>query len=288
MATRMQQRRGTTAQWASTNPILAAGEIGFESDSGKFKIGDGVNHWADLTYFASASEIMNIVDGAPDLLNTLNELAAAVGDDPAFFTTVATNLSNHETDTTNVHGIADTSALATKSYADGKASDAQTAAITAASSALSAHESDTTNIHGIADTSALATKTYADGKASDAQSAAETTAASALATHSSDTSNVHGIADTTSLATKTYADDAVSTHSSDTTNVHGIADTAELATKTYVGSAISAIDFSGKQDVVSGVSSTEIGYLDGVTSAIQTQLNNKQDALTVIDGGVIA
>jgi hypothetical protein len=31
----------------------------------------------------------------------------------------------------------------------------------------------------------------------------------------------------------------------------------------------------GKQDVVSGVSSTEIGYLDGVTSAIQTQLDGK-------------
>lgn len=32
---------------------------------------------------------------------------------------------------------------------------------------------------------------------------------------------------------------------------------------------------SDKQDVVSGVSSTEIGYLDGVTSAIQTQLDAK-------------
>lgn len=38
----------------------------------------------------------------------------------------------------------------------------------------------------------------------------------------------------------------------------------------------STLDLSGKQDVVSGVSSTEIGYLDGVTSAIQTQLNSKQ------------
>jgi len=34
-------------------------------------------------------------------------------------------------------------------------------------------------------------------------------------------------------------------------------------------------DISGKQDIVSGVSSTEIGYLDGVTSAIQTQLDAK-------------
>jgi hypothetical protein len=32
-----------------------------------------------------------------------------------------------------------------------------------------------------------------------------------------------------------------------------------------------------KQDIVAGVSDTEIGYLDGVTSAIQTQLNSKAD-----------
>lgn len=51
----MQQRRGTAAQWLSTNagngPILSPGEIGFESDTNKFKIGDGVNHWIDLAYF---------------------------------------------------------------------------------------------------------------------------------------------------------------------------------------------------------------------------------------------
>jgi len=58
MATRMQQRRGTAAQWVSTNdgdgPVLNAGEIGFESDTGKFKIGDGINHWIDLNYFLDA------------------------------------------------------------------------------------------------------------------------------------------------------------------------------------------------------------------------------------------
>jgi len=51
MAIRMQQRRGTASQWTSANPILNAGEIGFESDTNKFKIGDGINHWADLDYF---------------------------------------------------------------------------------------------------------------------------------------------------------------------------------------------------------------------------------------------
>ena len=110
MATRMQQRRGTAATWTSANPILGVGEIGYETDTNKFKIGDGSNRWVNLTYFVDANSIL---DGAPGVLNTLNELAAALGDDPAFFTTVATNLSNHEADTTNIHGIANTSLLVT-------------------------------------------------------------------------------------------------------------------------------------------------------------------------------
>ena len=44
---------------------------------------------------------------------------------------------------------------------------------------------------------------------------------------------------------------------------------------TATGLEWAAVDLSTKQDVVSGVSSTEIGYLDGVTSAIQTQIDSK-------------
>jgi hypothetical protein len=62
MATRMQQRRGTSSQWTSSNdgdgPILNAGEIGWESDTNKFKIGDGVSYWADLTYFVDATDVI--------------------------------------------------------------------------------------------------------------------------------------------------------------------------------------------------------------------------------------
>jgi hypothetical protein len=61
--------------------------------------------------------ISGVLDGAPGLLDTLKELAAAIDDDPAFFTSVATNLSNHEADTTNIHGIADSAELATKTFA---------------------------------------------------------------------------------------------------------------------------------------------------------------------------
>jgi hypothetical protein len=63
MATRMQQRRGTAAQWTSTNagagPVLNAGEIGWESDTNRFKIGDGVNNWSNLDYFADINSTIN-------------------------------------------------------------------------------------------------------------------------------------------------------------------------------------------------------------------------------------
>jgi predicted nucleic acid-binding Zn-ribbon protein len=57
MAIRMQQRRGTAEQWTDANPILAAGEIGFETDTGQFKIGDGVNQWEDLAYFKNLDDL---------------------------------------------------------------------------------------------------------------------------------------------------------------------------------------------------------------------------------------
>lgn len=44
----MTVRRGTAAQWASANPVLAAGEVGQETDTGIEKIGDGTTVWLEL------------------------------------------------------------------------------------------------------------------------------------------------------------------------------------------------------------------------------------------------
>lgn len=50
MATLIQLRRDTAANWTSVNPTLAQGEIGIETDTNKFKIGDGTTAWATLVY----------------------------------------------------------------------------------------------------------------------------------------------------------------------------------------------------------------------------------------------
>ena len=47
---RIQFRRDTAANWSSVNPVLSSGEIGFETDTGKLKIGNGSTSWNSLTY----------------------------------------------------------------------------------------------------------------------------------------------------------------------------------------------------------------------------------------------
>lgn len=55
MAVQIQLRRGTAAQWTSANPTLAAGEVGFETDTNKEKIGDGTTAWNSLAYFGGSA-----------------------------------------------------------------------------------------------------------------------------------------------------------------------------------------------------------------------------------------
>lgn len=55
MSQQIQFRRGTAAAWTAANPILASGELGYETDTDKLKIGDGSTNWASLAYFASGA-----------------------------------------------------------------------------------------------------------------------------------------------------------------------------------------------------------------------------------------
>jgi hypothetical protein len=283
MATRMQQRRGTAAQWTAANPILAAGEIGFETDTSKFKMGNGSSTWSALQYYANAAELAAIIDNAPGALDTLNELAAAIGDDANFVGTV----TSHTTATTNVHGIASTSALATTAAVNTAIAISQTAssqdattkansAVAAAVDAIGVHNSYATNVHGIENTELLATKSYAT-----------TAANTAVSTHNSDTTNIHGIADTDALATKMYADAAeadaitaagtaadskIATHNADTTDVHGIPDTSLLATKLYADSAVTA-EATNRQTAIATAVSSLTKSVVGLD-----QVNNTSDA----------
>jgi hypothetical protein len=119
--TTIQERRGPAAEWVSVNPVLAAGEEGYETDTGRGKTGDGATAWNDLVYdkvpravdgtvpdaqipasiardaevtAAVNAAVAALVASAPGTLDTLDELAAALGDDPNFATTTATALAS--------------------------------------------------------------------------------------------------------------------------------------------------------------------------------------------------
>ena len=103
MANRIQIRRDTAANWTANNPVLAEGEFGFETDTNVLKIGDGTTDWAGLANAAVGEAYVDtavaaLVDTAPDALNTLNELATALGNDADFATTVTTSIGTKWTE----------------------------------------------------------------------------------------------------------------------------------------------------------------------------------------------
>ncbi len=327
MATRMQQRRGTAEQWTNADPILAAGEIGFETDTNQFKIGDGVNAWSDLSYFknledlggslddyilvstkgqangvaeldntgkipssqipdlvglddeitaAVSAAVSDLVDGAPAALDTLNEIATLIGDGSSIAGTLISNIAQIDTNLnelgTDVQGLTtDVTALQSTVSSHTTVIEGQTSALDSQgediadlTTSVNSHINGTTNVHGIADMSLLATQSYAENQASSAQSAAETNAAATadtkIAAHNLDTTSVHGIADTSLLATSSDVSGAVSDHNLETTSVHGIADTSALATTTTVNTA--------KQDAIDLAAVASENYTDAAVAAL--------------------
>ena len=313
----MQQRRGTAAQWTAANPVLAAGEIGFETDTNKFKMGNGTSAWTALTYFANAAELAAIIDGAPAALDTLNELAAALGDNPNFLASLATtatldqftlaanaalngvqtgletSISNHLADTTTVHGIADTAELATKTFAN----DAADAAVDAAVAALTKSSVGLSNVDDTQDAfkpvSAAQATAIADAK-TEAITAAGQAADTKISDHNTDETNVHGIPDTSVLVTQTELTDAITGVTVDQSELAGTGllwdavndkftiDTT-VATKTYADGAVSTHEADGTS--VHGISDTsQLAYKN---AANQTFTGNMEiDGNLVVDGDI--
>lgn len=63
MASVIQLKRGTAAAWTSANPVLAAGEAGFETDTKKMKVGDGSTAWTSLAYIVTDGDITSVTAG---------------------------------------------------------------------------------------------------------------------------------------------------------------------------------------------------------------------------------
>jgi cytoskeletal protein CcmA (bactofilin family) len=238
MSVRLQFRRGTASQWTNADPTLFAGEVGIETDTRLIKIGDGTTPWTSLVY-ATVSPV-SLVEQAQDAVNTA--LVAGTGLDKTY------------NDGDNTITIDIDSTVATKTYAD---------------TAVSTHSSDSTSVHGITDTTELATKAFA----------------AELLTNSTKT-NITITGDKTGLvitAENGVADSTTDNLTEGSTNKYFTDERAQDAIGNSVGAGLSYNDTTGAVSVdtttiqarVTDVSDTEIGYLNGVTSGIQTQIDGK-------------
>jgi len=49
-------RRDTAARWEEVNPVLDADEIGYETDTDIFRVGDGIRQWVDLNQYRKSDD----------------------------------------------------------------------------------------------------------------------------------------------------------------------------------------------------------------------------------------
>ena len=57
-------RSGTSTQWLEANPILRQGEPGVETNSRRFKVGDGQTFWLDLPYYLNEDAVSLMISEA--------------------------------------------------------------------------------------------------------------------------------------------------------------------------------------------------------------------------------
>ena len=200
-------------------------------------------------------------------------------------------VSTHSSDTTSVHGIADTSALATstdvstavsnhaaatdphgdRAYADGLASNYE------AAGTVATHSADTTSVHGIADTSALLTTS----SGIDALSDVTITAAA-----SGDILRHNGTAWVDAVGTTHFeAAGAVAAHEADTTSIHGIADTSALLDTADIGVNVQAYSSVLAATTASFTTADET-KLDGIEAGATADMSAAEilAALLTVDG----
>lgn len=68
LTSRIILRNDTANNWTTNNPVLLKGEIGLETDTGKYKIGDGTSNWQALQYY------VNLDQDSKTSLDTLIEM----------------------------------------------------------------------------------------------------------------------------------------------------------------------------------------------------------------------
>lgn len=296
MSVRIQIRRDSSANWVANNPSLREGEIGIELDTLKIKIGPepvsgDSTPWNSITNYANLvpSDFDSIINGYVEV----NDIGAAGG-------VVGLNSSKNAIvpgSSIIIEGPTNDSYETTLTVTDPTADRTITLPDATGTIALTSDLPKMTITQ--VDTNGTATETYSDIStiAFDADSGFDVTNPSTGVAKIAMNSTfkyweVDGVQKLTAVALDTVnfisgnGIDITADGNADPQSITITGDLTELLpdqnneTGKFLqtdGETVSwaTVDLSTKQDKVTGVSDTEIGYLDGVTSAIQTQLNAK-------------
>jgi hypothetical protein len=113
VVTQIQLRRGTAAQWVSANPVLAAGEQGFETDTNKLKIGNGSTAWNSLSYAISGANgtVTSITAGTGLSGGTITSTGTIAIDSTVATLTGSQTLTNKTLTTPVISSITNTGTL---------------------------------------------------------------------------------------------------------------------------------------------------------------------------------
>jgi hypothetical protein len=262
MATRMQQRRGTASQWISSNeglgPILNAGEIGWESDTNKFKIGDGVSNWSNLDYFSDVNSTVNPAFGTSIVFEGATadsfETTLQVTDPTADRTITLPNATGTVITTGNLSDITDIGVFTSTIVMEGSTADSYELTLSAG------------------DPTADRTITFPDATGTVALAEDVNTSLGSYI-ESADIGAISGVAGLDSSKNLLVPGTKIIFEGTD--NAH---ETEFVVTDPTADVTITFPDATGTVQLrVTDVSDTEIGYLNGVTSAIQTQIGSKLD-----------
>jgi len=135
---KIQIRRDTSTNWSNVNPILSSGEFGYETDTGKLKIGNGLTSWNSASYFSTAT-----ISGSGDFTAASSSLASRIE------TVSAANIAASASIASNLNTIQGASTALSASLAQNVV-DVQQYAV-AASSSIS--QNLTTLVSGLSSTS---------------------------------------------------------------------------------------------------------------------------------------
>ena len=141
-------RRDSSTNWSNSNPILDVGEIGFETDTYKLKVGNGLDVWNNLNYVSASAAAHN------QAISTITGLQTALDSKAntshSHIVSDVTNLQNaldNKANTVHTHYISDVSSL--QASLDAKANTSHSHVI-----------SDITSLQGALDTKTNAGHTH--------------------------------------------------------------------------------------------------------------------------------